>query len=146
MKTAALALLFALAVTTVSVSAQEPVYAVEDVSGIIRELSKDKYEQPVKEWLSQHRPEQFERLFGEQEEERQDGVKEDKGLLAIISELNSAIADPQIGMLDYYINAKASAGWEVVSMTDKVILFRRSRNEPGEQDGGKQPVTRPEAK
>lgn len=119
---------------------------MEDLSGIIRELSKDKYEQPIKDWLSKNRPDQFERLFVEEKEQPEDAGKEDSGLLSILAELSSAIADPQIAMLDYYINLRASAGWEVVSMTDRMIIFRRATKQPGEQDDEERPATRVELK
>ncbi len=141
-----LTLLLAIAVAQITASANEPAYSVEDLTGIVRELSKDKYEQPIKDWLSKNRPDQFERLFGEEKEQPEDAEKEDGGLLSILAELSSAIADPQIAMLDYYINLKASAGWEVVSMTDRMIIFRRETKKPGKQDDGERPATRGELK
>ena len=141
-----LTLLLAIAVAQITASANEPAYSVEDLTGIVRELSKDKYEQPIKDWLSKNRPDQFERLFGEEKEQPEDAEKEDGGLLSILAELSSAIADPQIAMLDYYINLKASAGWEVLSMTDRMIIFRRETKKPGEQDDGERPATRGELK
>ena len=141
-----LTLLLAIAVAQITASANEPAYSAEDLTAIVRELSKDKYEQPIKDWLSKNRPDQFERLFGEEKEQPEDAEKEDCGLLSILAELSSAIADPQIAMLDYYINLKASAGWEVVSMTDRMIIFRRETKKPGKQDDGERPATRGELK
>ncbi|WP_197171711.1 hypothetical protein [Novipirellula aureliae] len=88
----------------------------------------------MKDWLSTNRPKQFERLFGERNDEAKEAEKKDQGLFSILSELNAAIADPQIALLDYYINAKASAGWEVVSMTENIILFRRSTKKDAQAD------------
>jgi hypothetical protein len=67
-------------------------------------------------------------------------------LISSLIELSAAIVDPQIAMLDFYVNTKAEEGWAVVSLTDKVALFRRASSSKGEQDGGGQPATRSESK
>lgn len=92
----------------------------------MQELKKDKYEEPVKNWLKEYRPEQFQSLFGEPDtEEKKAKDHEDRGLLSILADLNAAIADPQVAMLDYYINSKAEQGWEVISITQTIILFKK---------------------
>ena len=106
--------------------ADEPPYSVDSTDAIIQQLSKKEYEQPVKEWLKKYRPEQYERLFGEKKDESKNVDKKGGGdLFTALAELSAAMADPQIAMLDYYINQKAKQGWEVVSISDKIILFRR---------------------
>ena len=145
---AVLALCAQTAFAEVAPAAAAPEYAVESVSGIIRELGQEKYEKPFKEWLKKHRPAQYKRLFERDNENKDAPQKEAKSddLFSSLVELSAAIVDPQIAMLDFYINTKSEEGWVVVSLTDKVVLFRRASNSKGEQGGGGQPATRPESK
>lgn len=122
-------LLLCLAFFISPASAGEPRYAVESLAAIIRELSQDTYEEPVKAWLKEHRADEFERLFDSSETsaaKESDEEGEDRGLLSSLAELGAAIAKPQAALLDYYINQKAEDGWEVISLTDSLILFRKA--------------------
>jgi hypothetical protein len=122
----ALPILLTICLCSSSLLADEPPYSVESTAGIVQQLSKKEYEQPVKEWLKKYRPQQYERLFGEKKDESNKADTKDGGdLFTALAELSAAMADPQIAMLDYYINQKANQGWEVVSISDKIILFRR---------------------
>jgi len=123
-------------------------YSVDSVAGIVNELKKNEYEKPVKEWLMINRPAQYQALFEDESEKPKDDAKNSgtKGVLTALGELNAAIADFETLMIDYYINTKAKEGWIVVSLTDKMILFRRDTPAKGEQDGTGQPATRPESK
>ena len=106
--------------------AEEPPYSLESTSGVLRELSKEEHKQPIKEWLRVNRPQQYERLFGEKKAEAPKEDSKDNGsLFAALADLSAAVADPQVAMLDYYINQKAKQGWHVVSFSEKSILFRR---------------------
>lgn len=119
-----LQLILVLHFTSFTLSAKETPYLAESTSGVIQELSKKEHEKPFKDWLKMHRPAQIEKLFGEKKDEPK--PKKDGGdLFSALAELSSAIVDPQVALLDYYINQKAAAGWEVVSLSDNVILFRR---------------------
>lgn len=112
-----LQLILVLHLTSFTLRAKETPYLTESISGVMQELSKKENEEPFKDWLKMHRPAQFEKLFGEKKDEP--NPKKEGG------DLFSAIIDPQVAMLDYYINQKAAAGWEAVSLSDTVILFRR---------------------
>jgi len=126
MKLAALSLLFALWAGANCLCSAPLVYSLEGIDGILQELGKHQHEQSVKVWLKQNRPEQFERLFGENQPDPPEANANDRGLLSALFELNAAIAEPRIALLDYYINQKAAEGWQVVSITDQLILFRRA--------------------
>ena len=119
-----LQLILVVHLTSVTLRAAEPPYLVESTSGVIQELSKKEHEETFKDWLKKHRPSQFEKLFGEKKDDSEP-KKEGGDLFSAMMELNSAIVDPQIAMLDYYINQKAAEGWEVLSLSDRTILFRR---------------------
>jgi hypothetical protein len=130
-----------------TLSAQQvPQYSVDSVAGIVNELRKDQYEKPVKEWLKINRPAQYKAIFEEKSEKPEDDTKSSgaTGILTALGELNAAVADFETLMIDYYINTKAQEGWIVVSLTDKMILFRRDIPAKGEQGGSGQPATRPE--
>jgi len=110
-------------------------YSVESVAGIVSALSKAEYEKPVKEWLKTNRPAQYEKMFGEKSKEQKSDAEKSQpaGLISALVELNAAVADGQTFLIDYYINSKAKEGWIVVSLTDKMILFRRDQEAKGDQ-------------
>ena len=121
-------------------------YSVDSVAGIVSALSKAEYEKPVKEWLKINRPAQYEKMFGEKSKEQKTDTDkpQSKGLLSALGELNAAVADAQTFLIDYYINSKANEGWIVVSLTDKMILFRRDQEAKGEQGVDGKPPEAPQ--
>jgi hypothetical protein len=106
--------------------AEETPYLVESTAGIAKELSKEENQQPFKDWLKTFRPKQYENLFGVKPQEPKDEEKKSGGdLFSAMADLNAAIFDPQVARLDYYVNLKAAEGWEVISVSEQIVVFRR---------------------
>jgi hypothetical protein len=81
-------------------------------------------EPELKAWLKDHRPQAYEKYFGEKKKEA-DAKSKETDLTSSLMELAQAVSDPQIIAVDYYINAKAREGWELFSAGDKLLIFRR---------------------
>ncbi len=110
--------------STSQLLAEAPKYSVQSASAILVELQDSKYEPLLKEWLKTHHPAIFAKLSPESAE-TQKPTTEDNSLIQIASELNAAVADKQAILLDYYINTKCNDGWELFSMSEKFIVFKR---------------------
>jgi hypothetical protein len=81
-------------------------------------------EPELKAWLKVHRPQAYEKYFGEKKKDTEAKSKE-TDLTSSLIELAYAVSEPQVVAIDYYINAMAREGWDLFSASDKLLIFRR---------------------
>lgn len=117
----------ALALTAVAASAQDSrsswEYLVISQDEAVSFVADPAQQEAYKGWLSANRPDTFKKLseLEAQEASADNARKKIKSLISGVT--NSHLGS--LAALDYFLNVRGKEGWELLSRSDGILIFKR---------------------